>query len=83
MLAHLDEVKSERLRTALRAAADDVRRNQALVRLHEVPCEFVPEKLKPAAPDREQLRGLFAGWGFKGLAAALEESCRERQVELI
>ncbi len=83
LLARLDEVKSERLRTALRAAADDVRRNQALVRLHEVPCEFVPEKLKPAAPDREQLRGLFAGWGFKGLAAALEESCRERQVELI
>ena len=83
LLAHLDEVKSERLRTALRAAADNVRRNQALVRLHEVPCEFVPEKLKPAAPDREQLRGLFAGWGFKGLAAALEESCRERQVELI
>ncbi len=83
LLARLDEVKSERLRTALRAAADNVRRNQALVRLHEVPCEFVPEKLKPAAPDREQLRGLFAGWGFKGLAAALEESCRERQVELI
>ena len=83
LLARLDEVKSERLRAALRAAADAVRRNQALVRLHEVPCEFMPEKLKPAAPDREKLRELFAGWGFKGMMAALEESCRQRQVELI
>ena len=83
LLARLAEVKSERLRTALLGAAENVRRNLALVRLHEVPCEWVPEKLKPKSPDRNILRGLFAGWGFKGLAAALEESCRERQVELI
>ena len=83
LLARLDEVKSERLRAALCAAADAVRRNLALVRLHEVPCEFVPEQLKPSLPDREKLRGLFSGWGFKGMVAALEASCPERQAELI
>ena len=83
LLARLDEVKSERLRLALLAATEKVRRNLALVRLHEVPCDFVPEQLKPQAPDRGKLHGLFTGWGFKGMVAALEESCRERQAELI
>ena len=83
LLARIEEVKSARLRTALQAAADIVRRNVELVRLHEVPCEWTPEKLKPQLPDRERLLGLFSGWGFKGLAAALEEQCRERQAELI
>jgi DNA polymerase-1 len=83
LLTRLDEVKSERLRTALTAAAETVRRNLALVRLHEVSCEWVPEQWQPRAPNRDALRGLFAGWGFKGLAAALTESGAARQAELI
>jgi DNA polymerase-1 len=83
LLARLDEVKSERLRTALRAAADAVRRNLELVRLHEVPCEWMPENWRPQVPDRETLRGLLAGWGFRGMVAALAEPCPERQSELI
>ena len=83
LLARLDEVKSERLRTALRLAAENVRRNLELVRLHEVPCEWLPENWRPQAPQRETLRDLFGGWGFKGLVAALAEPCLERQSELI
>jgi DNA polymerase-1 len=83
LLARLAEVKSERLLTALRGAAETVRRNLALVRLHEVPCEWAPEKLKPQLPDRVKLRGLYSGWGFRSLVAALEEQCPERQAELI
>jgi len=83
LLARLNEVRSERLRLALSAAVDVLRRNLALVRLHDVPCEFVPEKLQPQTPDREKLAGLFAGWGFKGMVAALEEPCPERQAQLI
>jgi len=83
LLARLDEVKSERLRTALRLAAENVRRNLELVRLHEVPCEWLPENWRPQAPQRETLRDLFGGWGFKGLVEALAEPCLERQSELI
>lgn len=82
LLARLDEVKSEKLRQALRLAAPDVMRNQQLVRLPEVACEFVPEQLAVRSGDREALGRLFAGWGFKGLLAALAGS-GEKQVELI
>ena len=41
----LGEVKSERLRNALRAAEDAVRRNRELVRLQDdLPCDFSPER---------------------------------------
>jgi DNA polymerase-1 len=69
LFRRLDEVKSEKARGALRAAADTVRRNR---------------ELAPKVPDAGRLRELFARWGFKGLLAALEaESPRERQAVLI
>lgn len=83
LFARLAEVKSEKLRASLQASAEAVRRNQKLVRLHDVPCEFVPEKLVVRATDREKLRGLFRNWGFKGLLAELEAQSPERQAELI
>lgn len=83
LLARLDEVKSERLRTALRDAAAAVRRNQELVRLPEVPCEFRPEQLVVRPMDRTTLRELFGSWGFKGMLAALDEPALEKQAELI
>ena len=82
LLARLAEVKSEKLRAALRAVAGDVVRNQKLVRLPAVPCEFVPEKLTVRDGDRAALRQLFGGWGFKGMLEALAASV-EKQVELI
>lgn len=83
LLARVEEVKSEKLRAALRAAAADVRRNQKLVCLPEVPCEFLPEQLVVRPVDRKTLRGLFGGWGFKGMLAALDEPAAEQQAELI
>jgi DNA polymerase-1 len=82
LLAQLDAVKSEKLRAALRAAADAVVRNQKLVRLPEVPCEFAPEKLKVRNGNRAGLRELYANWGFKGMLEALDVSV-EKQAELI
>jgi DNA polymerase-1 len=82
LLARLDEVKSARLRTALRDSAAAVARNQKLVRLPEVPCEFVPERMVVQDGDRAALVRLYAGWGFKGMLAALAAP-GEKQTELI
>jgi DNA polymerase-1 len=82
LLARLDEVKSEKLRQSLRGAAAAVVRNQKLVRLPEVPCGPAPENLVVRPGDPAALRRLFAGWGFKGMLAALDAP-GEKQAELI
>jgi DNA polymerase-1 len=82
LLARLDEVKSEKLRQSLRDSAAAVVRNQKLVWLPEVPCAFAPEQLVVRAGDDAALRRLFAGWGFKGMLAALDAP-GEKQTELI
>ncbi len=79
----LEEVKSEKVAAALRAAAAQVRKNVELVRLHEVPCEFVPEKLTPKSPDRERLKGLFQRWGFKRMLNELITPTAGQPAELI
>lgn len=81
LLARLSEVKSERLRAAVRDAAAAVVRNLELVRLPDVPCDFAPEKMAAGAGDEDALRRLFAGWGFRGMLAALGGG--EKQAELI
>lgn len=69
----LDEVKSVRVREALKLAQGEVRRNQDLVRLPEVAgCEFVPGELELGREDAERLAGLYRGWGFRGLLAEVE-----------
>ncbi len=85
LFARLGEVKPERLRASLGEAADAVRRNQTLTRLRDdLPCDFSAEALAVKPPDVNQLRELFARWGFKGMLAALEaEEPRERQAALI
>jgi DNA polymerase-1 len=80
----LDEVKSEKLRAALREAADVVRRNLELVRLRDgLACEFLPDALAAKPADAGRLRELYQRWGFKGMLAALEEPAREQQTVLI
>ena len=79
----LDAVKSEKLRASLTASAGAVRRNQELVRLHEVPCALEPEKLSVRPADVSQLRGLFQRWGFRGMLAELDAQSAMRQTELI
>ncbi len=84
LYARLDEVKSEKLRAALRDAAGVVRRNRELVRLRDdLPCEFSPDELAEKPADAVRLRELFQRWGFKGMLAALEGSTPERQAVLI
>ena len=83
LLARLDEVKSEKMRSALRCSAEIVRRNLELVRLCEVPCDYSLESLLAKPADQDRLRGLFQRWGFKGMLAELEAEPMERQAELI
>lgn len=71
----LNEVKSDRLRTALSSSAADVRRNQQLVRLREdLPCEFSTTELMGRAPNQERLAALYRQWGFRTLLAETEAS---------
>jgi DNA polymerase-1 len=84
LFRRLDEVKSEKVRGALRAAADAVRRNRELVRLRDdLPCDFSPADLAEKPVDAGRLRELFARWGFKGMLAALEGADAGRQAVLI
>ena len=73
LLARLPEVQPERLRQALAGAEDLLRRNLQMVRLRDdLPCDFSPVELAEKSADAGRLRELFACWGFKGMAAALE-----------
>jgi DNA polymerase-1 len=84
LYARLDEVKSEKLRAALRGAADAVRRNRELVRLRDdLACEFSPENLAVKPAEAGRLRELYQRWGFKGMLAALEGTVAEHQAVLI
>jgi DNA polymerase I len=84
LFGRLDEVKSEKLREALRASAEAVRRNLKLVKLQDdLPCEFSPENLAEKPADAGRLAGLFRQWGFNGMLKALEEPADVRQAVLI
>jgi DNA polymerase-1 len=83
LLERLDEVRSDRLRAALTEATEVLHRNLMLVRLPEVPCVFVPERMVARPADCEQLRGLYRGWGFKGMSGALDASPELKQADLI
>lgn len=79
----LAEVKSDKLRAALVGAEGLVRKNMRLVQLHDVPCQFEPEKLAVKPADKGRLRVLFQQWGFKGMIESLDRECSGEQVELI
>ena len=83
LLERLPEVKSEKMRSALRSSVATVRRNLDLVRLCEVPCDFSLELLAVKPANQDQLHGLYQRWGFKGLLSELEARPVERQGELI
>ena len=84
LLGRLGEVKSEKLREALRASVEVVRRNLKLVKLQDdLPCEFSPENLVRKTADAGRLGGLFRQWGFNGMLKALEKPADVRQAVLI
>jgi DNA polymerase I len=80
----LGEVKSERIRGALRVAETDVRRNQGLVRLRDdLDCDAARLTEWAVQPvDAARLAGLYRGWGFRSLLAELE-AAETRQQTLI
>jgi len=78
----LAELKPGKVADALRASAMLVRQNLELVKLHEVPCKFVPEKLKPRPPQPERLEELLRRWGFKGMLSELLEAQAGQPAEL-
>jgi DNA polymerase-1 len=67
LYAGLAGVKSERVRAALQGSEAAVRRNQRLIRLREDQPEVALTELMLRTPDRERLRELYAGWGFRSL----------------
>jgi DNA polymerase-1 len=70
----LSEVSSQRLRKSLAQSAQLVKRNQSLVRLDQsVICSLKVADLGVQTPDREELRSLYARWGFEGLSRELHE----------
>ena len=74
----LDGLKSERLQSALRAAAQIVRRNQQLVRLKDdLPCVDSVEQLTPGPGQPGRLAQLFQQWGFKSMLAGLPVAHQE------
>jgi DNA polymerase-1 len=84
LLARLDEVKSEKIRGALRESADAVRRNRELIRLRDdLECEFSAETLAEKPMNVARLRELFERWGFKGMLAELEPAADGQQAVLI
>lgn len=78
----LEEISSERLRAALKESAEDVRRNQRLIRLPTDLPSPAMDDLEPRRPDAERLRALYAEWGFRSLLAELENA-PSRQPELL
>jgi DNA polymerase-1 len=82
--ARLDEVKSEKLRAALRGSAEAVRRNLKLVKLQDdLPCDFSPQDLTEKPADAGRLAELFRQWGFNGMLKELEMSAGNGQAVLI
>ncbi len=68
LFQRLDEVKSERLRASLESALKVVRRNQQLIRLKDdLPGHFDLGSTLVKPPDPEQLRPLYAEWGFRSM----------------
>lgn len=83
MYGRLAEVRSERVRTGLQAAEEAVRRNQQLIKLKDtMPRELPWEDLAVRESDAEELRRLYAGWGFKNMLRELEETALPKTEEL-
>ncbi len=80
--SRLSEVKSDKLRASLEAAAEIVQRNKRLIRLKDDLTDVWPlEKAILTPPDIPRLRALYAEWGFKTMLERL--SAAPEQPELL
>jgi len=74
--AGLDQVKSQRVREALRSASETVARNRRLIGLRTIDRPLPLDALRCGEARAAVLRELFERWGFRGMRAALEENQR-------
>lgn len=73
ILSRLMEIKSDRVRSDLLGAKDDLRRNQEMIRLRDnLPGGLDVSELISKPANEPRLRELYKKWGFKGLLAQLE-----------
>lgn len=82
ILAGLEQVKSERIREALRASADRLALNRRLIALKAIPEPVDLDRMRLGPARTEVLRELYGRWGFRGLRAALEEGSAVQQALL-
>ena len=81
LLAHADEVKAKRARTALQEHAEDARLSRTLSRLErDVELPLALEDARLQEPDLEALRGLYERCGFTRLLEALDAAGGEAAV---
>ena len=79
----LNEVKSERVRAALKDSTEAVRRNLKLVRLQDdLPCAVSMGELAVRPVDAERLGPLLRQWGFRSMLAELETAQKSQAVLL-
>ena len=75
LYARLPEIRSESQRNALAGAAEAVKRNQLMVRLHEAKSGGPGlDQLLPRTPDLPALRSFYARCGFKSLLSEVAET---------
>lgn len=75
LYARMPEVQSDRLRGALLAAAEAVRRNQEMIRLKDdLPGLPAMADLAVGQPDPVAVLKLLRRWGFQSLAAEIERA---------
>ena len=81
ILAHLDEISSERLRENLRAAGDLLMRNRELVRLDAALPEAWTglDSIRRRAPDWARIKSLAETDGFKSTLASINEKQQRGQ----
>ncbi|MCS7090831.1 MAG: 5'-3' exonuclease H3TH domain-containing protein [Verrucomicrobiota bacterium] len=72
LMHRLAEVEPARIREALRQSADQIRRNQSIIRLRtDLPLGLEPTELALRPPNTESLRTLYQQWGFRSLLQGL------------
>lgn len=77
LLRHLDRVRQPRLREALKAYAEQIRRNRSLVTIRtDLPLPLSGETFRRREPDKERLQALFRELEFTRLLPLVEGAGR-------
>lgn len=75
IIAAVDEIESETLRTTINTSVETIRRNAKMIRLRDdLPCEIALQDLERRAPHINKLRELYGQWGFSTMGKGLQKS---------